>query len=891
VKRLNVINLRVEGENNPLGIDSKAPRISWQIDCDTPNFLQFAYQIQVAENVEDYENHLVWDSRKVISEQSHYVKYQGKALNERVRYYFRIRIWNKNNEVSKWSQSGNWEMGILDRNTWKAKWITQKSNQHDQPNPFFRKTFTITKKVKSARVYSTSLGLYELHLNGEKVGSDFLTPGWTNYEKWLQYQTYDVTSQIIGNENTIGVVLGNGWFRGGLNPFRGITHNIYGKEIAALIQLHILFEDDTETIICTDESWKTSTGPIQYSDIYNGEVYNAGLNLKDWDTASFIEKDWCQADILETKRNLVAQIGNPVRVLEKVKPVQLITTPLGETVLDMGQNMVGWMIFKVRGKQGQKVVLQHAEVLDENGNFYTENLRQAKQTIKYICSGEGEELYQPHFTFQGFRYVKIIGFPNDISISDFEGYVIGSTINKIGHFETSHPLINQLQSNIQWGQKGNFVDVPTDCPQRDERLGWTGDAAMFIPTATFNYDVSGFFKKWLLDVKKEQELRNGIVPIVIPNILGGSKIAGIAGWSDAAVICPWNLYLSYGDQGILEEQYDSMKNWLEYVHSQCNEQGLWNQEFQLGDWLALDGDPNSPQDQRKGGTDETFVANAFYANSLSIFVKVSTLLGRTIDAERFKGIKSTVIKSIRENYFTEKGTLTIQTQTAHVLALVFNLVEEEKRKSIADNLAKLVSQNNFHLTTGFLGTPFICHALSQNGYPDVAYRLLLNEQFPSWLYQVKNGATTIWERWNGIQEDGTLFNPNMNSFNHYAFGSIGAWMYQEIGGLKIDESRPGYKNIIINPKITELLDSAYVSLNTPYGIVKSEWTRSGNKVYLNIFIPPNSTATIKLEDADINEMYMNNELIDNTTFAVGSGTYEIVLKKQHLELPFKVFEK
>jgi alpha-L-rhamnosidase len=365
------------------------------------------------------------------------------------------------------------------------------------------------------------------------------------------------------------------------------------------------------------------------------------------------------------------------------------TPALGETVLDMGQNMVGWMKFKVRGKKGQKVVLQHAEVLDENGNFYTENLRQAKQTITYICSGEGEELYQPHFTFQGFRYVKIIDFPDDISITDFEGYVIGSTINKIGHFETSNPLINQLQSNIQWGQKGNFVDVPTDCPQRDERLGWTGDAAMFIPTATFNYDVSGFFKKWLLDVKKEQELRSGIVPIVIPNILGGAKIAGIAGWSDAAIICPWNLYLSYGDQGILEEQYYSMKNWLEYVHSQCNEQGLWNQEFQLGDWLALDGDPNSPHDQRKGGTDETFVANAFYANSLSIFVKVSTLLGRTIDAERFKGIKSTVIKSIRKNYFTENGTLTIQTQTAHVLALVFNLVEKEKRKSIADKLAKL----------------------------------------------------------------------------------------------------------------------------------------------------------------------------------------------------------
>lgn len=868
---MKINQIRIEDRQRPLGIDIVSPRLSWQIEVVEANFLQCAYQIQVAERKPDFNDALVWDSGKVVSEQSHLIPYAGEELKERLTYYFRIRIWNTQGEASEWSGTEYWEMGILQQSGWQAEWITAKANKHDDPSPYFRKQFILDKKVLKARVYASSLGLYELQLNGTKVGNDLFTPGWTNYTQWLQYQTYDVTEQLLDSQNVIGVVLGNGWFRGGLNPFRGIQYNIYGEELAALVQLHLTYEDGSEEVIGTDTTWLTNTGPILMSDLYNGEHYDARLEELD-------NSPWISATVLETERTLVAQIGNPARVLEVLSPVQLIYTPAGETVLDMGQNMVGWIKFNIKGTSGLEVSLQHAEVLDSEGNFYTENLRQARQMVTYICKGTGTETFQPHFTFQGFRYVKLTNFPADIRLEDFQGIVIGSTVEQTGEFVTSNPLINRLQANIQWGQKGNFLDVPTDCPQRDERLGWTGDAAMFASTAAFNYNVHTFFTKWLLDIRHEQKLQKGVVPIVVPNILGPVD-NGVAGWSDVTVISPWTLYLSYGDQRILEEHYDSMKDWLEHVIGLRAENGLWVQKFQLGDWLALDGDPES-KNPRKGGTDETYVANAFFVNSLTIFVKTATLLGNNEDAAYYETIKQSVLEAIREVYFDEKGDLTLHTQTAHVLALVFHLAKDEQQSKLAGKLNEMLERNNYHLTTGFLGTPFLCHALSNNGYAETAYRLLLNEQYPSWLYQVKQGATTIWERWNGIHEDGSLFDPKMNSFNHYAYGAIGSWMYQEITGLQIDENHPGYKKIIIHPKITAQLDYAYATLKTPYGWVRSGWKRQEDvNICIEVTIPPNTTANVYLENVGPGSLLINGEVMTyQQQLILGSGNYIINYK-------------
>lgn len=863
---MKIIDVRVEDRENPMGLDIKNPSISWKIKTNVTNFHQAAYQVIVYDKGSDK---VVWDSGKVESDQSNFIKYKGERLKERTRYEFKIRIWNDKEEVSNWSPIHYWETGILKEETWQAKWITLKGNQHDSPNPYFRKSFTLNGRIKQAIVYATSLGLYELYINGNRIGNDLLAPGWTNYNKWVQYQTYDVTEQLNEQDNAIGFVVGNGWFRGGLNPFRGIKHNIYGESVAAFAQLHVTFDDGTEAVICTDETWTSTTGPILYSDLYNGESYDATKELGDWSSPHYNECRWSPVTVLNTTRNFVAQIGNPVRVLEVIKPKEIITTPKGETVLDMGQNMVGWIRFKIRGMKGEQVTLKHGEVLDPEGDFYTENLREAKQTIRYTCKGNGQEVYEPRFSFQGFRYVKLENFPLDITIDNFEGIVIGSTTEKIGHFESSNSLVNQLQSNITWSQKGNFIDVPTDCPQRDERLGWTGDVAMFSSTAAFNFNVLSFFKKWLIDVKQEQKELNGAVPIIIPNILGPDA-GGMAGWSDASIICPWNMYLSYGDQTILEDQYDSMKQWLNYVVSKMSDDALWVQEFQLGDWLALDGDPN----ERKGGTDETFVANAFFVNSLSIFIKIAKLLEQSDDVNYFEDIKQKVIRGLQINYFNESGILQINTQTAHVLTLVFDICTEEKRVNVIEQLVNLLKNNNYHLTTGFLGTPYLCQALSENGYTDVAYRLLLNEQYPSWLYQVKKGATTIWERWNGIQEDGSLFNPRMNSFNHYAYGAIGNWLYNEVAGIKTDESKPGYKRIIINPKIDRKLKFVKANLMSPHGLIRSEWKVEEDNILLDIEVPPNTTASIVLDDAVEDSIKINGHKSPSIV-EVGSGKYHI----------------
>ena len=882
---LKVTKLRCEYKENPIGIDILKPRLSWIISSDKKHTLQSNYQIQVSKEDGSF-NKIVWDSGKVASDNSIGVEYEGEDPLSSARYFYRVRVWEQSNSVSDWSAVSYWEMGLLSEKEWIAEWITSSKDDSNKSEtcPLFRKPFNLGKPLKRARIYATSLGLYELHLNGEKVSDRLFTPGWTNYNKWLQYQTYDVTEQLKEGTNVIGAILGEGWYKGDL-AWEG-HKSIYGDKIAVLIQLHIYYLDGTQEIISSDATWKTSDSPILMSSIYHGEIYDAKLEKHGWDLESYDDNDWSHAKKYITYKNLISQINVPVRKVDKIIPLTIFKTPMGETVIDFGQNMVGWVKFMVKGNKGDRVILQHAEVLDKDGNFYIANLRSAKQTIEYRLKGNDIETYEPHFTFQGFRYIKLVEYPGEVLISNFTGMVISSDMEQTGSFKCSNAMINQLQHNILWGQKGNFLDLPTDCPQRDERLGWTGDAQVFIRTASYIMNTASFFTKWLKDLKSEQ-LENGGIPHVIPNVLGKNDNSSAA-WADASVICPWTIYLCYGDKRILKEQYDSMKAWIEYVRGQGNNEFLWNTGFHFGDWLGLDAKENS----YIGATSVDFIATAFFAYSTSILLKTAKILDKSEDITKYETLYNNIEDAFKQEFITANGRLAVPTQTAHILALMFNLVEEKHRKRTIDTLVEYLKENKYHLTTGFVGTPYLCHVLSENGYTDVAYMLLLQTDYPSWLYPISKGATTIWEHWDGIKPNGTFWSDNMNSYNHYAYGAIGDWLYRVVAGINIDEENPGYKHIILKPQPGGNLDFVNSEIDSIYGKIKSEWKLTENKVKINITIPANTTATLELPFASLEKLNRNGELIEekegilkvdsiNETvrIEVGSGDYSFEYDK------------
>lgn len=874
---LKISKLRCEYFENPIGIGEKNPEFSWVLESDENAVLQTSYRLQLSKTENDFTQ-LFWDSQKMDSDYSVHVPYTGPVLASETRYYYRVKLTDNRNNESPWSDTQFFETGILDHSEWKASFISAEGNENPaftSAAPLLRKEFSIGKKVSSARIYSTALGLYEIRLNGERVGEDLLTPGWTSYGKRLQYQTYDVSSLIMDGDNVLGAMLGNGWYKGYLAWDEGKNKNKYGLRAALLLQLHIIFDDGSEKLVTSDSSWKTFKGPILMSEIYHGETYDARLEPSGWDKPGFGAVDWAPVHIVPIDKSiLTAQENVPVRRMNTLTPIAMIKTPSGETVIDMGQNMVGWVRFTVRGSQGDQVVLKHAEVLDGDGNFYTDNLRTAGQTIEYILKGEGEEVFEPHFTFQGFRYVKIEEWPGVPDISNFSGIVIHSAMEQTGDFKCSNDMVNQLQHNILWGQKGNFVDIPTDCPQRDERLGWTGDAQVFIRTACFNMNTAPFFKKWLRDLKADQ-LENGGVPFIIPHILD-EKAHSSSGWGDAATVCPWTVYQCYGDLELLKEQYNSMKAWVEYIHAHAEGGLLWNSGFHFGDWLALDAKEGS----YLGSTPNDLVATAFYAYSVSLLVKSAKALYISADAEHYAELHKNIVLKFREEFFTPTGRLAAHTQTAHVLALMFDLVDEKYRKRTADTLVRYLEENKWHLTTGFLGTPYLCHVLSKNGHTDIAYKLLLQTDYPSWLYQVSRGATTIWEHWDGLKPDNTFWSPDMNSFNHYAYGAIGDWLYSSVAGINIDENRPGYKHIIIDPKPGKEFDWVQAEYNSLYGTIKVKWQLCNDRIQLHIQIPHNTTASVMTPVLKVDEIsgdtkdILSHRLDQNgLVLELGSGSY------------------
>lgn len=891
---LKVTALRVESEQDPLGIDVRAPRLSWQIQSHARSVHQAAYEIRVARDERALQdNHgLVWAPGKVSSDQSTQLSYRGPPLQSRQRYYWQVRVWDASGRRSDWSAAAYWEMGLLSAQDWTAHWIEPglaEDLSKPVPAPMLRTDFDLQGAVARARAYVTSHGLYEFYLNGQRVGDRLFTPGWTSYAKRLQYQTYDVTDQLKRGANAMGAVLGDGWYRRTTgNPNH---RNHYGDHLALLMQLEVTYEDGHIQTVISDGSWKSATGPILSSELYAGEVYDARLERNGWAGTGYDDRDWSVVKAVPaSKAILVAQAGPPVRRIAEITPVRIFKSPAGETVADMGQNMTGWVRLRATGPSGTRVTLHHGEALDAAGNLYTDNLRSAQQKVVYTLKGQGEEVFEPHFTFQGFRYVQVDGYPGELQPGSLIGIVIHSDVARTSGFETSSDPVNQLQHNILWSQKDNFLDIPTDCPQRDERLGWTGDAQVFSATAAFNMDVDGFFAKWLGDLAADQD-SHGAVPNVVPDVLTGAlqdappgaRQGGMAGWGDAVTVIPWNLHLAYADTRILESLYTSMVRWVRYEQLHAGDDYIWSGDAQNGDWLDFF---SAAKHTNFGSTSADLIATAYYAHSVDILQRTARVIGKSADAQRYAHLLEKIRSAFNHQFVSADGRVGEGTQTAYVLALDFDLLPKVLRPLAARRLAEDVRARG-HLTTGFLGTPHLLTVLSRFGYLDEAFRLLNRQEFPSWLYPVKRGATTVWERWDGLKPDGSFEDKAMNSFNHYAYGAVGEWMYRVMGGIDIDPAAPGYKHVLIQPHMGGGFTHVMTSHAGPFGTVRSDWHLDGERFSLFIDVPPNSTATVRLPKAHLAQVAESGRPLSqdegisgsyqssgNVIVEVGSGHYE-----------------
>ncbi|MBT2599361.1 MULTISPECIES: alpha-L-rhamnosidase [unclassified Oceanobacillus] len=881
---IRITNLRTNQIENPLGYELARLRLSWITENEQSDSLFQSYaSVEMADD-QDFNN-IIYESgkRKDIDSLSFT---PNVTLEPRTRYYWKVTVWGDTGDFVT-SDIAWFETGKMDEQ-WQAKWITPKLDK--EIHPLMRKSFHFDKEIESARIYISGLGIYHLEMNGEKVGDEYLAPGFHAYNYWLQYQTFDVTSQLKQGENAIGVMLGNGWYKGRFG-FDGEFYELFGDQFALIAELHVTLKDGTTSIIKTDDTWKCTKSPIAFSGIYDGEIYDATQEIKDWSSPGLNDHNW--EEVMETEINtekFTSRLSLPVKVMEERKPIEKVVTPAGETVLDMGQNMTGWLRFKVDLPKGRKIHLQFGEIL-QGGNFYQENLRTAKAEYQYTSDGT-TKVIEPYFTFYGFRYVKLTGFEDDIDLGNFTGCVLYSDIEETGHIETSNPLVNQLFQNAMWGQKGNFLDVPTDCPQRDERMGWTGDAQVFASTASFNMYSPAFFNKYMFDLREEQKRIDGSVPFTVPSITPeGEHLAsqhGSAAWGDAATIIPWTLYLQYGDKELLSEQFETMRDWVDYIKKQDDSSGgkrLWQVGFHFGDWLALDGaDPNG----FFGGTDTTYVASAYYYYSTTIVVKAANVLGKYDLAEKYSRLAEEVKQAITNEFFTPNGKSSINTQTAYILALHMDLVPEHYKERIAQDLRDKLAEDHMHLKTGFVGTPYFAPALSEMGSSEDAYTLVLNEDYPSWLYAVKLGATTIWERWNSVLPDGSISDTGMNSLNHYSYGSIVEWMYRYMCGINPVERAPGFREILFTPRPDGRLAYAKATLNSAAGRIETGWKLNGDGSLAFTFkIPFNTKAKVVLPNAVAESVEVKDkdgtriklDLIQSETnvdVEIGPGEYSFV---------------
>jgi alpha-L-rhamnosidase len=948
-------HLRCEYLHNPRGIQTAAPRLSWSLSSSRRGARQSAYRIIVSSTepgLSSGEGN-VWDSGKISSGDSIGIEYKGATLASGETCYWKVQTWDESGKSAPGLNTALWQMGLLNPSDWKAKWISADTPLNTQvdgdtlpPLPYFRRAFDISKKIMSATAFVTARGAYEMHLNGQKVGDAYLAPGWTDFNKRIDYQTFDITDSLHQGKNVVGAILADGWYDG----YIGFSHqrNLYGERPRLLLQINIEYADGSHEVIGTDGSWKESLGPILYSDLLQGEAYDSRKELTGWDLPNYDSANWQPAstslvepnahkvDITSQLRSLVNNstltvaasnaiagdpayntikqltiqysidgveysqtvpeqqvlhipgpgessgdlkilhayygapdqtLGNPVLegaqgppvVLTQYVPTEKVSEPTpGNYIFDLGQNMVGWAQLEVHAPAGTRIQMRYGEVLNPDGTLYTKNLRTARATDVYVCNGHGDEVWHPRFTFHGFRYVELTGYPGKPAAEMITGCVVGSAITPTGEFTCSSPLVNQIQHNIIWGQRGNFLSIPTDCPQRDERLGWMGDAQIFSRTATYNCDVAGFYEKWLVDLAD-----------------------GAPAWGDAGIIVPYNTWQAYGDKSLIERQWQSMVAWLDYITS-VNPNGLWlqrrNNDF--GDWLSINAD-----------TPKEVLATAYYAHDAQLMAQMATAIGRTDDAQRYSALFDHIKSAFDTAYVQADGTVHGNTQTSYILALHFDLLPDDLKAAATQHLVDAIHTANDHLSTGFVGVGYLCPTLTDNGQNDIAYKLLLNDTFPSWGFSVRMGATTIWERWDGYTPEHGFQDPGMNSFNHYSLGSVGEWLYRYVAGIDTDPDQPGFAHILMHPHPGPGLTHAAATFDSIRGAISSAWAVGGGTFKWTLSIPANTTATVWVPTDDVSSVTESGisasaavgvKLLNSETgvneYEIGAGAYKFQAK-------------
>jgi alpha-L-rhamnosidase len=844
------VALRCEHRQDVPCIDEAAPRLSWALESSERAKRQSAYRVLVSAG-----EVVLWDSGRVQSSSSVDIVYAGRALPAATDCWWMVQVWDEEGEPSPWSEPARFRTGLRE---WRAQWIAR--DDVDDPGvpvpasdseraddvmlvrcrsaPFLRRRFDARGGVRRAMLYATARGLVELHVNGVRVGEAVLAPGWTDYRERIEYAAHDVTELVREGANVLSAIVGDGWWSGfvGFDAKRAGAR--YGTYPELLCELHLEREDGTLEIVASDERWRARTGPIRYSDLLHGEYYDARRELDGWMAPEYDDSDW--PPVRTRARDgvaLVPERGQPIRVTEELRPVSVSERGPGVQVFDLGQNMVGWVRLEVQGARGATVRLRFAEMLEADGSLHVANLRSARPQETYVLRGEGREVFEPRFTFHGFRYVEVSGLEQAPTIV---GRVVHSDTPWTGRFECSSGMVNRLWCNVTWGQRGNFLSVPTDCPQRDERLGWLADAQVFLPSAALNMDVAAFVTKWGQDILDAQS-PEGAYPDVAPRL--GAERDGAPAWADAGIIVPWTIYERYGDVRILERHWDAMERYLAHL-VRHNPDLLWRsrRHNDYGDWLSVGAD-----------TPREVLATAYLAHDAKLMARIARVLGRPDRAAHYETLRHDVVAAFNRAYVGEDGFIEGDTQTVYLLALHMDLVPDELRGPVAERLVADIERHDWHLTTGFIGVGLLCPVLTEHGYADVAYRLLLNETFPSWGYSIRHGATTIWERWDGWTEERGFQTPLMNSFNHYSLGSVAQWLYEYVAGIRLDPERPGYEHVLIAPEPGPL-EWARATYSSVRGPITSAWRQDGDTFQLDVEIPANVTATVVLPGGERHEV-------------------------------------
>ena len=861
-------DLRCEYLVEPLGIDAPRPRLTWVLEVTDParrGVRQTAYQVVVT----DGAGGLVWDSGRIASDQTVNIEYGGEPLGSGRRYRWKVKVWDERAVASEWSQPASWTMGLLRPSDWRAKWIGAPVGApwletQSQPSLMLRKTFTVAGAAKRAVVYVSALGLYELRFNGRRAGDQMLAPEWTDYRKRVQYQTYDVTALLHTGENAVGAMLGQGWYAGriGLSGWHngGGLRGFYGRHLRLIAQLEIELADGKKQVVLSDETWRcTMEGPLRGADILDGETYDARRELAGWHAPGFNDASWRPVGVSVGPR-LFAQPNEPIRITRQLPTVAMTEPQPGVFVFDLGQNMVGWCRLKVRGAAGADIRLRYAEVLNPDGTIYRDNLRiavtplGAGQEDHYICRGDGAEIFEPRFTYHGFRYVEVAGLRNRPALDDLVGCVVHSAAPEAGKFECSSPLLNKIMAAIQWTQRGNLHSIPTDCPQRDERLGWMGDIQVFSQTACFNMDMAAFFTKWLRDVRDAQA-DDGRFPDFAPHPFDpNARFSGNPGWADAGVIVPWCAYVNYGDQRLLEENFDSARRWIEFVHDHTpdlirridQDLGMIS-GMTYGDWLNGDTLVGLPDWPKAGGeVPKDVYATAFFAYSTQLLARTAEVIGRDNEARHYSGLARDIRAAFNREFVSPDGRIRGDTQAGYALALHFDLLPEKLRPLAVRHMVAALQPYHGGMSTGIQSTVRMMLELSRHGCHEQAYALMTRRTMPSWGYMVEHGGTTIWERWDGWVEGRGFQSPGMNSFNHYALGAVGEWMWRVIVGINPDNNEPGYRHFIIRPIPGGGLTWARGQYRSIRGTIQVAWRLDGLNFSLDVVVPCNTTATAYL---------------------------------------------